>query len=228
MRPLYNRQSAGQSFSGWGTSGVTGRGYAIDLHTQNDGISPDDTTNYYHEDALGSERMMTSVDGYPVWKGTYLPFGDEFNPQMTANNYKFAGMEQDSESGLGHTQFRQYGSTIGRWMTPDALGGDITNPQSLNRYVYALDNPCTLADPAGLSPCDVADTTNAKIINFINANLSAVQPVADQLSLPVQNILGLSGGETRYGTSSQSRVYNNFFNTLGHARHGLPVGRLTG
>ncbi len=37
-----------------------------------------------------------------------------------------------------------------RWLTPDPLGGQITNPQSLNRYAYALNNPTTLIDPLGL------------------------------------------------------------------------------
>src|SRR5579875_3960344 len=41
-------------------------------------------------------------------------------------------------------------STEGRWLSPDPLGGDITNPQSLNRYAYALNNPTTLVDPLGL------------------------------------------------------------------------------
>ncbi|MGH9354082.1 MAG: hypothetical protein ACRD2G_18285, partial [Terriglobia bacterium] len=36
-------------------------------------------------------------------------------------------------------------------LTPDPLGGDISNPQSLNRYAYALNNPTTLTDPTGLS-----------------------------------------------------------------------------
>ena len=35
------------------------------------------------------------------------------------------------------------------------MGGDIRNPQSLNRYAYALNNPTTLVDPLGLNaqPC---------------------------------------------------------------------------
>ncbi len=38
----------------------------------------------------------------------------------------------------------------GRWLSPDPLGGDVTNPQSLNRYAYALNNPTTFVDPLGL------------------------------------------------------------------------------
>jgi hypothetical protein len=43
-----------------------------------------------------------------------------------------------------------------RWFTPDRLGGDITNPQSLNRYAYVLNNLTTLTDPTGLQGCDPA------------------------------------------------------------------------
>ncbi|HET7212008.1 MAG TPA: RHS repeat-associated core domain-containing protein [Terriglobia bacterium] len=48
----------------------------------------------------------------------------------------------------------------GRWFTPDPLGGDITNPQSLNRYAYVLNNPATLTDPSGLGPCDAFEPWN--------------------------------------------------------------------
>ena len=68
-------------------------------------------------------------------------------------NYKFAGMERDSESGLDHTLFRQSASNQGRWLSPDPIGGDISNPQSLNRYAYVLNNPTTLIDPLGLAGC---------------------------------------------------------------------------
>ena len=51
----------------------------------------------------------------------------------------------------GRFMLRSYDFTPGRWLTPDPLGGDIMNPQSLNRYAYALNNPTTLTDPLGLS-----------------------------------------------------------------------------
>lgn len=39
------------------------------------------------------------------------------------------------------------------------VGGDITNPQSLNRYAYVLNNPTTLVDPKGLQGQPPAGTT---------------------------------------------------------------------
>lgn len=35
-------------------------------------------------------------------------------------------------------------------MSPDPLTGSISNPQSLNRYAYVMNNPTTLTDPSGL------------------------------------------------------------------------------
>jgi len=95
---------------------------------------------------------MTSEGGWPIWQGTFLPFGQEWNPQITINHYKFTGDEHDDESNLEHTQFRQLSSVQGRWLSPDPYLGsmDLTNPQSLNRYAYVLNNPLLFTDPSGL------------------------------------------------------------------------------
>ena len=55
--------------------------------------------------------------------------------------YKFTGKERDTESGLDYFGARYYGSSMGRFMSPDPLGGHMENPQSLNKYAYALNNP---------------------------------------------------------------------------------------
>jgi RHS repeat-associated protein len=59
-------------------------------------------------------------------------------------------MERDTETGLDPTMFRILSSTQGRWLSPDPLAGDVTNPQSLNRYAYVLNNPINLTDVLGL------------------------------------------------------------------------------
>jgi RHS repeat-associated protein len=85
-------------------------------------------------------------------KQAYYPWGDTW---LTAGSgtfdNRFAGMQdRDAYTGLDPTQFRSYESRLGRWLSPDPLGGDLTNPQSLNRYSYVLNNPATLTDPSGL------------------------------------------------------------------------------
>ncbi|HKW74071.1 MAG TPA: RHS repeat-associated core domain-containing protein, partial [Terriglobales bacterium] len=73
-----------------------------------------------------------------------------------ANHYKFNGKERDTESGLDNFGARYYASTMGRWPTPDWSAdptpvpyANMDNPQSLNLYEYALNNPTTLPDLDG-------------------------------------------------------------------------------
>ena len=84
---------------------------------------------------------------------TSLPFGDGYQATGADEDpYHFAALDQDSESDTGHAQFRQYNNTQGRWHTPDPYSGsyDFSNPQSFNRYVYAMNNPLAAVDPSGL------------------------------------------------------------------------------
>ncbi len=104
-----------------------------------------------YADALGSEHTITGMTGQVCYDADFYPFGGELNFKDTCGqNYRFAGMERDPETSNDHTWFRQYDSALGRWLSPDPLGGDIMNPQSLNRYAYALNNPTTFIDPLGL------------------------------------------------------------------------------
>jgi RHS repeat-associated protein len=70
-----------------------------------------------------------------------------------------SGKGRDSESGLDYFGARYYGSSMGRFMSPDLLGGTLSNPQSLNRYAYVMNNPLGAIDPTGLAPCTMADGT---------------------------------------------------------------------
>ena len=106
---------------------------------------------YYFGNHLGSSAI-TNATGTLCYDADFYPIGGELAfTNNCAQNYKFAGMEQDPETGDYHTQYRQYASNLGRWLSPDPLGGSIFNPQSLNHYAYALNNPITLTDPLGLA-----------------------------------------------------------------------------
>ncbi len=64
---------------------------------------------------------------------------------------RFAKLQhRDSETSLDPTPNRMFSSGEGRWLSPDPLFGNVSNPQSLNRYAYALNTPNCLVDPSGL------------------------------------------------------------------------------
>jgi RHS repeat-associated protein len=103
--------------------------------------------------------MRTDPTGAVAQSCTDGPYGDALScsgpwgtTPLSARN--FAGMELDSETGFYHTLNRYYNPKLGSWMTPDPAGmgaADPGDPQSVNRYAYALNNPINLSDPSGLS-----------------------------------------------------------------------------
>jgi RHS repeat-associated protein len=70
--------------------------------------------------------------------------------RVCAFAHHFTGKERDSESGLDMFGARYFGSSLGRFMSPDPLGGHNEDPQTLNRYAYVRNNPLSLTDPTGL------------------------------------------------------------------------------
>ncbi|HEV2233149.1 MAG TPA: RHS repeat-associated core domain-containing protein [Terriglobia bacterium] len=111
--------------------------------------------NFVHLNYLGSTSMVTDYSGATVMDEVRYPWGQEWLHSGSRYDEHFAGMSwHDYSADLDPTPNRMYSSTYGRWLTPDPLGGDVTNPQSLNRYAYVLNNPTSFIDPSGMGPCD--------------------------------------------------------------------------
>jgi RHS repeat-associated protein len=150
VQPLFSQNPTVPALSGSGTSGVTNVTTAIHI-CLDPGCAPANTTTYYHGDQIGSSRMLSNGHGYPVWQGTFLPFGEEYNPQITDNHYKFTGKERDSETGLDYFGARYCGSKMGRFTSPDKPFADqhVYDPQSWNLYSYTRNNPLKYIDTDG-------------------------------------------------------------------------------
>jgi RHS repeat-associated protein len=108
---------------------------------------------FYYGDHLGSSRSITDSSGNLCYDADFYLFGAEKAVTNTcAQNYKWTGLERDSETGLDHTLNRQYSSNTGRWLSPDSARGSAPNPQSWDRYSYVLNNSTNLTDRLGLQP----------------------------------------------------------------------------
>ncbi len=128
--------------------------------------------NYYFADHLGTARIVANSSGTPVDDSDFYPFGGErVYLNSSPQNYKFTGKERDSESGLDNFGARYDASSLGRFMSPDPLmaSAHVGDPQSWNRYTYALNNPLRFVDPTGMDPgCGSGDNSKCKVTIRVN------------------------------------------------------------
>jgi RHS repeat-associated protein len=133
-------------------------------------------------DWLGTRRVQTDYAGNIEESFSSLPFGDQLSSLPTAlataddaTEHHFTGKERDAESGNDYFNARYFGSSMGRFMSPDPLpwiswqDGDkderarfedyIANPQNFNLYAYVRNNPLIYTDPTGESIYAIFYTT---------------------------------------------------------------------
>ena len=107
---------------------------------------------YRHSDWVGSSRFASTSSRTLYFDGAYAPFGEPYSTTGTTD-LSYTGMNQDTVSNLYDFPAREYGIQ-GRWPATDPAGTtavDPRNPQTWNRYAYALNNPNGFADPTGTS-----------------------------------------------------------------------------
>lgn len=119
---------------------------------------------YLTNDNLGSPRINTDQNGAVTARHDYRPFGEEiFSAERTTTlgytadtiRKQFTGYERDNETDLDFAQARFYSKNIGRFFSVDMVMPDLSFPQTLNQYRYALNNPLRYVDKNGTYEEDV-------------------------------------------------------------------------
>lgn len=119
---------------------------------------------FAHVDHLNSTQVMSNASGTATQVTDYLPYGSTRISEGSDTKKQFIGQFFDSSTGLSYMNARYYSGTIGRFTSQDpmsvALGGSLQgygktqlqilqDPQELNTYGYALNNPIQYSDPSG-------------------------------------------------------------------------------
>jgi len=124
-----------------------------------------------HTDHLTGSNVVTNNTGLQEELMDYFPFGGIRLDQKQgtfSEQRKFAGHEYDVDTGLSYMNARYYNSSIGRFISQDpvfiGLGSGqievLSDPQLLNSYSYARNNPLAYIDPDGHLPRSLVNAVN--------------------------------------------------------------------
>ncbi len=118
---------------------------------------------YIHPDHLNTPRMIADQAGNTVWRwDNQEPFGSDLpndDPGNTGNpfvfNLRFPGQYFDRETNLAYNYFRDYDSSIGRYVQSDPIG----LRGGINTYAYTNANPIFSTDSTGNGPIGLVAAT---------------------------------------------------------------------
>lgn len=108
--------------------------------------------DYYHPDTLHSTAILTDANGNRRQHYEYTAFGqDRFTESSTAFplSRRYTSQVLDEDTRLYYYGARYYDPPLARFVQLDTVISDFGNPQSLNRYSYALNNPLRYTDLTG-------------------------------------------------------------------------------
>jgi RHS repeat-associated protein len=92
-----------------------------------------------------SRGQVVNTYKYDAW-GNYRLRQESF-PHL--NPYGFTGHRWEPNLGLYSANARYFDPGLGRFLSQDSFLGQLDDPPSLHRYLYAADNPLAFLDPDG-------------------------------------------------------------------------------
>jgi RHS repeat-associated protein len=108
------------------------------------------TVYYVLKDRLGSAYATTDASGNTVGEMRYYASGEmRLSTGSMFTDRLFTGQREIARLGLYHYGARFYSPKLGRFISADSIVPGVSNPQALNRYSYALNNPIKYNDPSG-------------------------------------------------------------------------------
>jgi len=103
-------------------------------------------------DHLGSQAITADGSGVKISEVRYYPWGeDRYYAYTSSTTYRYTGQRLESSIGLYYYGARWYDPYLNRWIQPDNIIPDPSNPNDLDRYAYVRNNPTKYIDPSGHS-----------------------------------------------------------------------------
>jgi len=195
-------------------------------------ITLDGIVATYHFDPLGSTIALTDSAGNITDAYAYDSFGVLANADgYSSQPFRYLGRYGilDDGNGLYHSPARYFSPQLGRFLTKDPVNGTDISSQSLNRYVYALNNPLVRVDASGLFSFDTLGIGVLQALagygegtggSFVSIYLGAQESLKSGSVFP---LLGAGVGAFDTINESSKQVAASFLNIQGSFLNRPPV-----
>ncbi len=193
---------------------TTGAGATIVSYVYGDGLISQKRgaiRSYYHNDKQMTVRLLT--DSAQNTTDTYI--FDAFGILLqrtgsTLNNYLFSGEQYDPNVGFYYLRARYYNPVNGRFISMDPWQGNIFEPYTLHKYVYAYNNPLNYIDPTGkfgiasisISISIISILASIALVTFIYIGLVRVE----KITYDVFDSGGMGGVTIKLGALTKKRL----------------------
>jgi RHS repeat-associated protein len=123
-------------------------------------------------------RQLVDAAGQVTLAQSYDPFGDLISQSTNfpvSQPFGYTGEQVDGSTDLLFLRARYYDPATGRFLSKDPNPGNVYQPQSLNPYVYVLNNATNDRDPTGEQAENLANEFLMGVVyQFIDNNYSAL------------------------------------------------------
>ncbi len=132
--------------------------------------SPEEAVYYYHNDHLGTPKVLTDGDGDVVWEAVMEPFGAISSTLVSEIDqpFRFPGQYDDEWTGMYYNHNRYYIAGLGRYNRVDP--NDSTN----EIYLYVGNNPLIYIDILALAECKVVGGEYTRLTYYTNRGISGI------------------------------------------------------
>lgn len=143
-------------------------------------------TSIFLYDGHGDVRGLLDDDGTVTDTYRYNAYGELLNKTgTTENHYLYTGEYYDEASSLYYLRARYMNPSTGTFISMDSYEGNIYDPDTLHKYLYANGNPVKYTDPSGKFFVDMTISTTITMgmytlmMGFLTGAISAT--IADFL-----------------------------------------------
>jgi RHS repeat-associated protein len=208
------------------------------------GVIRGSQTRFYHADGLGSIRKLTDESGNVTDSYTFSAFGELLDHTGSdPNAYLFAGEPLDPNSGFYYNRARWMDPQVGRFVGIDRHPGVASDPPTLHKYLYTVQDPVNKIDPSGLfltmpemSNILTSLTTLAAvalprfhaILSFVSLNYFTIQRTIEYVEFGTTAIGATFAAADILERMATNLITSNTSYPAGPGPRGLQAGRIAG